>query len=133
MVQWLLRTPAFHRGVEKVARGVHRLRHGIPPEERGGTKIDAPTKDTFLRHFSGEIQTQLGRAEAKTGQTATNSEEAWARAQGRRGPEWAAKEAGDETADAAWKAAQQQAAQPPKQGFMGEYMGALREQLKNGR
>ena len=64
LVQALLRTPAFHRGVEKVAKSVHRIRHGLPPEEMGGTKIDRPGNEGFFRHFSEEIQAQLGRAEA---------------------------------------------------------------------
>ncbi len=132
MVQALLRTPSFHRGVEKVAKGVHRIRHGIPPEEMGGTKIDSPTNEGgFLRHFTEEVQTQLGRAEAKTGETAvkTTTSEGVPKATGGRGAEWA-KETEEETAEAAWQTAQKQAAQAPKQGFLDEYMGALREQLK---
>lgn len=131
MVQLLLRTPAFHRGVEKVARGVHRIRHGIPPEEMGGTKIDGQSNDGFLRHFSEEIQTQLGRAEAKDTALKSTGQGAPARRTGTV-DEWAKTEE-EENADAAWQAAQKRAAQPPKQGFMEEYMGALREQIKSGR
>ncbi|KAJ9293045.1 hypothetical protein DTO271G3_8180 [Paecilomyces variotii] len=36
----LLASPTFHRMVGKVHRGIHNFRHGIPPEEMGGTKID---------------------------------------------------------------------------------------------
>ncbi|KAK5172698.1 uncharacterized protein LTR77_002818 [Saxophila tyrrhenica] len=130
MVQMLLRTPAFHRGVEKVARSVHRIRHGTPPEELGGTKIDGKSNDGFLRHFSEEVQTQLGRAEAKNGETAVkNTSEHASEKKGPRGREWA-QETEDETADAAWQNTQKRAAEPPKQGFLDEYMGALREQLR---
>ncbi|EME77556.1 uncharacterized protein MYCFIDRAFT_19863, partial [Pseudocercospora fijiensis CIRAD86] len=58
-VQQLLRTPAFHRAVEKVARQVHRARHGTPPEELGGTKLDDPNQPSFIRHFADELKTQL--------------------------------------------------------------------------
>jgi hypothetical protein len=135
MVQLLLRTPAFHRGVEKVARTVHRVRHGIPPEEMGGTKIDGQSNESFLRHFSEEIQTQLGRAEAKSGDTAvkTTSEGA-ARGRGREAKgARATEQTEEENADAAWQNAQRRSAEAPKQGFIGEYMGALREQLKGGK
>ena len=33
--------------------------------------------------------------------------------------------------DAAWKDIQRRSAEPPKQGFMNEYMDALRSQLRN--
>ncbi|EMD00085.1 hypothetical protein BAUCODRAFT_49434, partial [Baudoinia panamericana UAMH 10762] len=57
LVQQLLRQPTFHRAVEKVAKGVHRLRHGTPPEELGGTKLDQPSG--MLGHFLDEVKTQL--------------------------------------------------------------------------
>lgn len=133
MVQALLRTPAFHRGVEKVAKYVHRVRHGIPPEELGGTKIDQPGTASFLRHFTEEVQTQLGRAEAKAGETSLKSESAVPRRGARAKSEWENSHAEEEGADAAWKTAQRSADEPPKQGFMGEYIGALREQLRSGR
>lgn len=132
-VQALLRSPAFHRGVEKVAKGVHRIRHGIPPEELGGTKIDGPNNDGFLRHFNEEVQTQLGRAEAKKGETAVQStSQGPASKKPARGNEWA-QQTDEESADAAWQSSRRTAAQPPKQGFLDEYMGALKEQLKNGK
>ncbi|KAH7036450.1 hypothetical protein B0J12DRAFT_744358 [Macrophomina phaseolina] len=36
----LLSSPAFHRAVQHAYRRFHRLRHGTPMEEMGGTKID---------------------------------------------------------------------------------------------
>lgn len=127
LVQALLRTPGFHRGVEKVVRNVNRIRYGIPPEEMGGTKIDQPNNGSFLRHFTEEVQTQLGRAEAKTGDAAVKSESS---ATGR-----AAQEAEDESADAVWRNAQKNVedGQKQQQGFMGEYVAALREQLRGGK
>ncbi|KAK3067646.1 hypothetical protein LTR53_015355 [Teratosphaeriaceae sp. CCFEE 6253] len=67
LVEQLLRTPAFHRVVEKVAKNVHRVRNGLPPEEAGGTRIDGPegTPAGFLGHFLKEVRTQLGTVESK--------------------------------------------------------------------
>lgn len=128
LTQALLRTPAFHRAVEKVAKNVHRLRHGVPPEEMGGTKIDNPNSGSFLRHFSEEVQTQLGRAEAKTGDTAAAKGESAAAKRSEQVAE-------DESADAVWRNAQKNVedGQKQPQGFMGEYIAALREQLKSGK
>jgi hypothetical protein len=36
----LLRSPAFHRAVRAAHARVHRFKHGVPPEELGGTKIE---------------------------------------------------------------------------------------------
>ena len=127
LVQALLRTPAFHRAVEKVAKNVHRIRHGVPPEEMGGIKIDGPNNSSFLRHFTEEVQTQLGRAEAKTGDAVTKTESSVAKK--------SAQEVEDESADAVWKSAQKNVedGQKQQQGFMGEYVAALREQLRGGK
>ncbi|KAK4549115.1 hypothetical protein LTR36_007571 [Oleoguttula mirabilis] len=153
-VQQLLRTPAFHRGVEKVAKGVHRLRHGTPPEELGGTKIDQPGNAGFLGHFFEEVKTQLGQAEAKSGSRlgsgggkpgggggsgsgsgSTAGVNVDSRAMGHAGPKSAAEQKAarvhEINADAAWRDAQKNAAVPPQQGFLGEYAEALRQQLKS--
>jgi len=61
----LLRSPAFHRGVEKVAKTVHRVRHGTPMEEMGGTKLDKPDGSKFLTHFKKELKEQLGFKDPK--------------------------------------------------------------------
>ncbi|KAK5125157.1 hypothetical protein LTR85_000833 [Meristemomyces frigidus] len=134
-VSQLLRTPAFHRAVEKVAKGVHRFRHGVPPEEMGGTKIDQPGNSGFLGHFFDEVKTQLGQAEGKnrigSGNAGVNMD---SRAMGHGGVKSAVEEKAarvDEiNADAAWRDAQKNAAVPPQQGFLGEYAEALRQQLK---
>lgn len=164
-VQQLLRTPAFHRAVEKVARGVHRARHGIPPEELGGTKLDQPNQTGFIKHFVDELKVQLGAAEQqqaagaqKNSRVIDNSIDArragaaaqeatdgsadavWRTAQknsstaeaGRTGAT-AQQRAADEGADAVWQTAQRNASQAPSQGFMGEYMNALREQVKSNK
>lgn len=152
LVQLLLRTPAFHRGVEKVVRQVHRVRHGIPPEEMGGTKIDQPRNAGFLKHFNEEIQIQLGRAgsdAAKTsrieqpratpgqaGQRQTELEGAdavWEGIKKKTPPQQAQKVADEEGADAAWEKSRRQTEKGAKRGFIGEYVEALREQTKNGR
>ena len=130
MVQLLLRTPAFHRGVEKVARGVHRIRHGIPPEETGGTKIDQPGNGSFLKHFTEEIQSQVGRAEARSSEhgVAKTAESKTTHAS------LAQEKLEEEGAEAAWEAAKRRAGEEgERQGFIGEYMGALREQMRNGK
>ncbi|KAK4497114.1 hypothetical protein PRZ48_011564 [Zasmidium cellare] len=127
MVQALLRTPAFHRAVEKVARQVHRIRHGIPPEELGGTRIDQPGEPGFSKHFVQELKTQLGYAEQQEAKGVVNSKGSLdARQQKSTVVE-------EEGADGAWKSAQRSAREEPKRGFMGEYMEALREQVKNNK
>ena len=148
LVQLLLRTPAFHRGVEKVARQVHRVRNGIPPEEMGGTKIDQPGNSSFFKHFNEEIQTQLGRAEGDAarpprveqargaGQKVEEPEGAdavWENMKKQPPPQPAQKVVEDEGADAAWESARKRTESGAKKGFIGEYIEALREQTKNGR
>ncbi|EME39870.1 hypothetical protein DOTSEDRAFT_74683 [Dothistroma septosporum NZE10] len=128
MVQALLRTPAFHRAVEKVAKRVHQFRHGIPPEETGGTKIDGPQGDGgFGKHFLDEVKTQIGAAEQR------ETESGAVRTRGVRDGSVNARNAvpAEEDSDAAWQNMQKTAGQQPKAGFMDEYMDALREQVKN--
>ncbi|KAJ5130479.1 uncharacterized protein N7515_006518 [Penicillium bovifimosum] len=36
----LLRSPIFHRMVGRVHQKVQHIRHGVPPEEQGGTKLE---------------------------------------------------------------------------------------------
>lgn len=142
LVQALLRTPAFHRGVEKVVKNVHRIRHGLPPEEMGGTKIDQPGNSSFLKHFSEEVQTQLGRAEGKSSDAAVKSagettegsaEEVWKANRRRIRAEKKPVEEVVVDADAAWENARKKTEQGAKKGFIGEYIEALREQTRNGR
>ncbi|KXS97197.1 hypothetical protein AC578_887 [Pseudocercospora eumusae] len=158
-VQQLLRTPAFHRAVEKVARQVHRVRHGTPPEELGGTKLDHPDQPSFIRHFADELKTQLGKAERQEASEAArtegvkgssvkarrsaseagehDSDAAWEhiRQSARKTASSKPAEAAEENAEGAWRGAQQAGSQGRKRGFMGEYMDALRDQInnKNGR
>lgn len=130
----MLRTPAFHRAVEKVAKGVHRVRHGTPPEELGGTKIDKPGDSGFLGHFVEEVKTQLGQAEGKSGNAGVNMDSRALSHQGAKSKvEEKAAKVDEETADAAWRDAQSNASQPQKQGFLNEYIDALRQQVKNGK
>jgi hypothetical protein len=51
--------------VEKVAKGVHRIRHGTPLEEMGGTKLDKPDGAKFLSYFKNELKEQLGFRDPK--------------------------------------------------------------------
>lgn len=129
MVEQLLRTPGFHRAVEKVAKNVHRVRNGLPREEAGGTNIDRPGESGFGQHFYDELKTQLGRAERGEQNSTILREEGKinqsnVHASGQKAGE-------DESADAAWSHAQRTASEPPKQGFMTEYMDALKAQLRN--
>lgn len=57
----LLESPAFHRMVGKVHRKVQHLKHGIPPEEMGGTELEnrGPGIKQFLEYFKEEIKDQL--------------------------------------------------------------------------
>ncbi|KAK4612042.1 hypothetical protein CLAFUW4_13117 [Fulvia fulva] len=130
MVRALLRTPAFHRGVEKVVKRVHQFRHGIPPEEMGGTKIDidGPQGEAgFGKHFLDEVKTQIGAAEQR--ETASGA----VRTQGVKDDSVNVRRAvpEEEDSDAAWQNMQKSGSQAPKAGFMEEYMDALREQVRN--
>jgi hypothetical protein len=143
-VEQLLRTPGFHRGVEKVAKHVHRVRNGLPREEAGGTNIDRPDGPGFGKHFYDELKTQLGRAERSEQNSTILSEESkifesgTPRSYTTRSD--AVKEKGymprsdavkDDGSEAAWRDLQRSSAQPPNQGFMSEYMDALKAQLRN--
>lgn len=163
-VQALLRTPAFHRAVEKVAKNVHRVRHGLPREEEGGTSIEGQEKEGFTKHFMGAVKGQLGAAEeaeaeklrsrsyyeqlrqgknqsgkgAEEGEDIANmdAEAAWRRAS--RKLEAKSKDKQDvdvvEDADTAWKSASKDLGQGGgSSGFMGQYMDALREQVRENK
>lgn len=140
LVQALLRTPAFHRAVEKVARQVHRLRHGLPPEELGGTKIDQPSGSPgFLRHFLDEIKTQIGYAEGKAGSSGGSAGVRMdSRAMGHQGSksagEMEAAKADEESADAAWRETVQRRELggdgEGRKGLLSEYLEALRQQVR---
>lgn len=139
-VQQLLRTPAFHRAVEKVARQVHRIQHGIPPEELGGTKIDQPANSGLLQHFVDEVKTQLGTAERKEvgSGTGVNIDRRAMTDQGTKTRvDEEAKKVVDESAEAAWRETQRTIAssqsQAPKHGILGEFGSALRAQLRGER
>lgn len=129
-VEQLLRTPGFHRAVEKVAKNVHRVRNGLPREEEGGTNIDRPGESGFGQHFFDELKTQLGQAERGEQNSPILKDEAKMKDanihEHKREP---VEE--DESSDAAWREIQRKGAEPPKQGFMTEYMDALRSQLRN--
>jgi len=134
-VQQLLRTPAFHRAVEKVARQVHRVRHGTPPDELGGTKIDQPGSSGYLQHFMDEVKTQIGSAESKNagGNTGLNIDGRVMADQGTTARVNAeAEKVIDESAEAAWRDSQRNAAsQTPRQSILGEFGSAIREQWKS--
>lgn len=128
LIAALLRQPAFHRGVEKVAKQVHRIRHGVPPDELGGTKIDGQQQDGFLGHFLDEVKTQLGKVEGKN----TAGVNIDRRVMDPQHKTTVAEHVENESADAVWQTASKNVSTPPKQGFMGEYAEALREQIRTG-
>lgn len=165
-VQALLRTPAFHRAVEKVAKNVHRVRHGLPREEEGGTRIEGQDESGFTKHFMGAVKGQLGAAEEAEAEKVRSrsyyeqlrqgksqhekaigedeniehmdAEAAWKRtsmkleAQSKN----QAKQNVDvvEDADSAWKSASKGLGQGEgNRGFMGQYMDALREQVRENK
>jgi hypothetical protein len=132
-VEQLLRTPGFHRGVEKVAKHVHRVRNGLPREEAGGTNIDRPDGSPgFGKHFYDELKTQLGRAERSEQNSTILSEESKIFESGTSKTRTSRSDAvKDEGSEAAWRDLQRSSAQPPSPGFMSEYMGALKAQLRN--
>ena len=45
----------------------------------------------------------------------------------------ATRQAEEEGADSVWEDAKRTSSEAPKQGFMGEYIGALREQMRGGK
>ena len=131
-VEQLLRTPGFHRAVEKVAKNVHRVRNGLPREEKGGTNIDRQDGPGFSQHFIDELKTQLGRAERGEQNSTILREESKIFENGTSKTSMPRSDAAkDEGSDAAWREIQRSSAEPPKQGFMSEYMDALKSQLRN--
>ncbi|KAJ5625794.1 hypothetical protein N7510_002103 [Penicillium lagena] len=57
----LLRSPVFHRMVGRVHQKVQHVRHGIPPEEMGGTRQEknGPGLKQFFAYFKEEIRDQM--------------------------------------------------------------------------
>ncbi|KAL2039562.1 hypothetical protein N7G274_007834 [Stereocaulon virgatum] len=55
----LLASPAFHRLVQNIHKGIRQMRHGPDLEEMGGTKIDKPNNKNFLEHYLEEIKDQF--------------------------------------------------------------------------
>lgn len=49
LVETLLRSPAFHRSVQKVHKQIHQLQHGKPPEYYGGTNLEEPAREGGLK------------------------------------------------------------------------------------
>jgi hypothetical protein len=152
--------------VEKVAKNVHRVRHGLPKEEEGGTRIEGQEKDGFTRHFMGAVKGQLGAAEeaeaekarpqsyyeqlrrgrvegAKVAEEeedlgAMDAEAAWRRASRKLQEQEKAKPKEKveavEDADTAWKTTSKNLGQGEENtGFMGRYMDALREQVRENK
>ena len=122
----------------------------------GGTKLDEPGKSGFLKHFSEEVQAQLGRAEARNADAATtsisekgstgrggrmqsermameeeNADAVWETT--RKQTERKVADEGVVGADAAWETARRQTEKGAKRGFIGEYIEALKEQGRNGK
>lgn len=62
LVDTLLRSPAFHRSVQKVHKQIHQFQHGKPPEYYGGTNLEQPTQNGGVKDFA-----KLFWEELKTG------------------------------------------------------------------
>jgi hypothetical protein len=155
-VEALLRSRTFHRAVEKVAKNVHRIRHGLPHEEDGGTNIDDPARAGLRQHFVDEVKGQLTRAQQREAmrkkldgagpdaartfevEEAEGADAIWRNMQ-RKAERNAAKTKGktaeeeEADAEAAWRALQQNPGHTPKAGFWSQYVDALRGQIRNKR
>jgi len=52
LIDMLLRSPSFHRGVQRVHKTVHQIQHGKPPEYHSGTHIDSEKEASQgVKHF----------------------------------------------------------------------------------
>ncbi|KAK5075957.1 hypothetical protein LTS08_002466 [Lithohypha guttulata] len=51
LVETLLRSPTFHRSVQKIHKQVHQLQHGKPPEYHGGTNLEDPAAGSGVKNF----------------------------------------------------------------------------------
>ncbi|KAH8661470.1 hypothetical protein BGZ60DRAFT_413256 [Tricladium varicosporioides] len=69
LVARLLASPTFHRGVRRVHKKVHEIRHGKDPSEMGGTAIDDPAGKfdgkKFLTAYKEELKEQFWGAKNK--------------------------------------------------------------------
>jgi len=60
LINFLLRRPTFHRFVGYLHKKHRHIRHGVPPEELGGTNLEDPGKaGTVLRYFREEVGKQF--------------------------------------------------------------------------
>ncbi|KAB5536252.1 hypothetical protein GE09DRAFT_1226974 [Coniochaeta sp. 2T2.1] len=61
MITALLRSPTFHRGVQKIHRKVQDVKHGRDPNDplRPGEATEEPGKPSFLQHFIDEVKNQI--------------------------------------------------------------------------
>ncbi|KAK4161638.1 hypothetical protein QBC43DRAFT_291730 [Cladorrhinum sp. PSN259] len=63
LVSQILRSPTFHRGVQRIHRTVQEARHGRNPNEplKPGEATANPNKvepDSFVKHFVDELKNQ---------------------------------------------------------------------------
>lgn len=61
LVETLLRSPGFHRTVQKVHKQIHEFQHGKPPEYYGGTNLEEPAQQSggvknFMKLFVEELK-----------------------------------------------------------------------------
>ncbi|KAJ6018821.1 hypothetical protein N7499_009998 [Penicillium canescens] len=56
----LLRSPIFHRMVGRVHEKIQHVRHGVPPEQMGGTKLEnnGSGLKQFFDYFKEELKDQ---------------------------------------------------------------------------
>lgn len=121
--QQLMKSPTFHRAVEQVVKRVHRARFGTPPDELGGTNLDEP-RNRFGQHFLDELRTQIGNAEKEQAKS-TDVQNRISRS----GGESHTIDSAPADAESAWRELQGRGAETPKEGFMGNYLEALRGQV----
>jgi hypothetical protein len=67
LVQRLLASPMFHRGVRAIHRTVDELRHGRDPNDpiRQGEATQEPSKPGFIKYFIAELRDQVRGTESK--------------------------------------------------------------------
>lgn len=134
LTQQLLKSHTFHRAVGKVHKNVHRLRHGIPPEEMGGTKIDSPGMQGFIGHFLDELKGQAGRPSTRRPDTSITSQ---TRPQPESRPQTnyrapPTSEASRARTNSANTGNQQSSNQSQNQGFLSNFVDEIKGQFRGG-
>ncbi|KAJ9139514.1 hypothetical protein NKR19_g7417 [Coniochaeta hoffmannii] len=61
IIATLLRSPTFHRGVQRIHRKVEDVRYGRNPNDplRPGEATEEPGRPSFFGHFMDEVKNQI--------------------------------------------------------------------------